>query len=1166
MRRVAVIRALLVTLALWTPAIAADDPIAEATALNREALALYQDHRYAEAEPLFKRALAIIDEVLGSNHLLVASMSIYLAERYREQNRYAEVAPLYLRAAEIQEKALGPSHPDIAKTLNTLAAFYVERGNYAEAERLHKRALAIREEALGPDHADTAASLNNLAGVYRKEGRNADARPLYERALAIFEKALDPDNPEIATVLNNLATLYQDEGRYNDAEPLYTRSLAIVEKARGPGHPDVATCLNNLGTFYRSEGRYADAEPLYTRALKIREEALGSDHPDVAESLNNLAALHRAEGRYAEAEPLYKRALAIREKVDGPDHPDVAYSLNNLAAFYQEQGQITEAEALMTRALAIIEKALGPNHADVANSLNNLAELYREEGRYTEAEPLYKRALPISEMALGPDHPDIARILNNLAELYRGQGLRAEAEAFHKRALAIRDKALGPDHPDVAHSLTNLATLYWEEGRYAETEPLHQRALGIFEKALGADHPYVANSLNSLAALYSDEDRSAEAEPLYRRALAIREKALGPDHPAVANSLNNLADLYREQGRYADAEELDKRALAIWEKALGPDHLDVANSLNNLARIYLAEGQVDRAQPASTRAVDIVMKHLSIGSAQRSGAAITEQRQNRYYFLEYITIGEAVAARAPERRREIAAETFRVAQMAQISRAGIAVAALSARLAAGGGSRSEVIRERQDLVQQWQWLDGALVKAASRLPADRRSAEEASLRSALADVSRRLDSLDARIAAEFPAYGELSNPRPLTMDAARELIASDEALLVFLVTDDASWLWVLRHDDIALYRIAMGAKALADEVTALRASLDPQRNPKLAPFPAARAYALHQKLIGPAEPLLTGVHHLLIVPDGALQSLPMAVLVTRPPQQDPERPEDHREIEWLARDYAMTVVPAVSSLRALREFGNTEHASAPFLGIGDPVLKGKSGGTTGTLTTGTLVSLFHGGTVDVEEVRALSPLPETAAELHTIASTLGASEAELLLGPRASEPVLRQMLLDQYKIIEFATHGLVSGELRGLAEPALVLTPPAKASPDDDGLLTASKIATLKLNADWVVLSACNSAAGDGTPDGGGLSGLAKAFFYAGARSLLVSHWRAWSEATIKLTTGTFAELTNDSSIGRAEALRRSMMVMLDPQSPPEFAHPLAWATFVLAGEGGAGR
>jgi CHAT domain-containing protein len=387
-------------------------------------------------------------------------------------------------------------------------------------------------------------------------------------------------------------------------------------------------------------------------------------------------------------------------------------------------------------------------------------------------------------------------------------------------------------------------------------------------------------------------------------------------------------------------------------------------------------------------------------------------------------------------------------------------------------------------------------------------------------------------------------------------------LLLYLVTEDMSWLWVLRRDDIAFYRIAMGAKALADEVTALRASLEPQRNPNFVPFQAARAYALYDKLIGPAEPLLTGPHNLLVVPDGALQSLPMAVLVTRLPQQDPEHIEDHRNIAWLARDYAVTVLPAVSSLRALREFGTAEHTSAPFLGIGNPMLSGAPERTTGV----TLASLFRGATADPEKVRALPPLPETAAELRTIAKTLGASEADLLLGARASEPVLRQMPLDRYKVIEFATHGLISGELKGLAEPALVLTPPAKASPDDDGLLTASKIATLKLNADWVVLSACNTASGDGTPDGGGLSGLAKAFFYAGARSLLVSHWPAWSDATVKLTTGTFAELASDPSIGRAEALRLAMMAMLDPKNPPKFAHPLAWAPFVLAGEGGAGR
>jgi CHAT domain-containing protein len=185
---------------------------------------------------------------------------------------------------------------------------------------------------------------------------------------------------------------------------------------------------------------------------------------------------------------------------------------------------------------------------------------------------------------------------------------------------------------------------------------------------------------------------------------------------------------------------------------------------------------------------------------------------------------------------------------------------------------------------------------------------------------------------------------------------------------------------------------------------------------------------------------------------------------------------------------------------------------------------------------------------------------------MGAGEQDLYLAERASESLLRRAGLDRYRIVEFATHGLMSGDLRGLAEPALVLTPPPVATSDNDGLLTASKVATLKFNADWVVLSACNTAAPDGAPDAGGLSGLAKAFFYAGARSLLVSHWAVPSRAAVKLVTAAFDELKKDPSIGRAEALRRAEMGMLDPKSPPEFAHPLVWAPFVLAGEGGAER
>ena len=196
-------------------------------------------------------------------------------------------------------------------------------------------------------------------------------------------------------------------------------------------------------------------------------------------------------------------------------------------------------------------------------------------------------------------------------------------------------------------------------------------------------------------------------------------------------------------------------------------------------------------------------------------------------------------------------------------------------------------------------------------------------------------------------------------------------------------------------------------------------------------------------------------------------------------------------------------------------------------------------------------------------LPETAQELRAIARSLKAGEGEIYLGARATEAQVKRSDLARFRHLAFATHGAMAGELKGLAEPALVLTPPAQASEADDGLLTASEISLLKMNADWVVLSACNTAASDGTPGADGLSGLAKAFFYAGARSLLVSHWAVDSDATVALSTRMFAEAAKGTA--KAEALRRSMLALMNRSDQPYFAHPAYWAPFVVVGEGNAG-
>ena len=1096
------------------------DWLAEAAALTQQAFALYQHGRCAEAEPLCMRALAI------------------------------------------REQALGPEHPDVARSLNNLAVIYEMQARCAEAEPLHKRALAIWEKALGPEHPYVAQSLNNLTELYHNQGRFAEAEPLCMRALAIREQALAPEHPDVAISLNILAGLYHVQGRYAEAEPFYRRALAIREKALGPDHPDVAISLNNLAELYRVQGHYAEAEAPHKRALAIREQALGPEHPDVATSLNSLAALYCAQGRYAEAEPLHKRALAIREKALGPDHPDVAISLNNLAELCRAQGHYAEAEAPHKRALAIRERALGPEHPDVATSLNNLTVLYHNQGRYAEAESFYRRALAVREKVVGADHPDVGTILNNLASLYQEQGRYAEAEPLYRRALKIHERALGPEHPDVGQSLNNLAMLYLAQARYAEAEPFYRRARAITEKALGADHPHVATSLNNLAVLYKAQGRYVEAEPLHRRALAIREGALGPEHPDIAQTLDNLAELYRTQSRYAEAEPLCMRALAIRERGLGPEHPDVGRSLNNLAMLHREQGRYVEALLASTRAVAIIFRHLSVSFGQRSGATDAERRADRVYFSNHVGIADQAAENEPDRRSAIALETFRVAQMAHVSTAGRAVAGMAARFAAGSDALAAVVREQQDLADRWRFLDAAIVRALSRMPTEHNSAEEAATRASFDDTARQLEALNTRIAAEFPDYAELSNPQPVPVDIVQGLLSPEEALLVYLCSQQDTWLWVVRRVGVFFIRTGIGAGSLAAEVAALRVLLDPELNRDLQAFPAGRAYALHQKILAPAAPVIADANHLIVVPDGPLQSLPLGVLVTEPPERDPKGQGEHRDIAWLARGHTVTVLPSVSSLWSLRQHAAVSGAGAPFLGIGDPVLQGCPRQERGA----NLANMFRGYLANVEKVRELQPLPETAKELRAIAQIMGATDDDLLLGERATEPMLRQTALDRYKVIAFATHGLVSGGLEGLAEPALVLTPPAEASPETDGLLTASKIATHKLDADWVVLSACNTAAGDGSPDAGGLTGLAKAFFYAGARSLLVSHWPVWSKATVALTTGAFAALAQESSIGRAEAFRRAMMAMLEPSKPACFAHPQVWAPFILVGEGGGSK
>ncbi|NBQ67609.1 MAG: tetratricopeptide repeat protein [Nitrosomonadaceae bacterium] len=322
--------------------------------LNEEVSSLLRADNYDRGMLVIAQdALQYAEEKFGPDDLSVTESLNNLAKLYLHLGDYAEAEPLFRRSLAITEKAVGSNHLDLEEILNNLALLYLTQSDFAKAEPLLKRSLAINEKTLSSDHPDLAWILSTLAFLYLKQGDYAKAEPLFMRSLVINEKALGPDHPDLAWILNNLAKLNLIQSDYAKAEPLFKRSLTINEKALGPHHPDLAEILSNLALLYLKQGDYVKAEPLFKRSLAIDEKTLDPDYTDVAKTLNNLAKLYRTKGDYAKAESLLKRSLAIKEKVLGPDHPDVATSLENLAVLYRETKHVSKAKKLEQRAAKI---------------------------------------------------------------------------------------------------------------------------------------------------------------------------------------------------------------------------------------------------------------------------------------------------------------------------------------------------------------------------------------------------------------------------------------------------------------------------------------------------------------------------------------------------------------------------------------------------------------------------------------------------------------------------------------------------------------------------------------------------------------------------------------------------------------------------------------------
>jgi tetratricopeptide (TPR) repeat protein len=1060
-------------------------------------------------------------------------------------------------------------------------------GKFAEAVGPAQQVLAVFEKRVGPNHWYTANARRAAQTIQTAIGLPQEARR------------------ELASVpaLEQQASEDYENAKYAETETLRRKVLAIRVRWLGEDHPDTASSYNELGEVLGDDGRLTESEAMHKRAAGIRLKALGDRHPETASSYNDLGVVLRDQGKLNESESMHQRAVPIFLKAVGYAHPATATAYNNLAVVLCDQGKLAEAEGMHRRALAIRLATRGDSHLETIHSYNNLAVVLHAQGKLAESATMHRRALRIKLKTRGNGHPSTATSYSNLAEVLRDQEKLAQAEAMNRRALAIRVKALGEGHAETTTSYNNLALVVGAQGRLAEAETMHRRELEFSRKTLGEEHLQTAQSHSNLAAVLGDQGKMAEAEMGHRRALAIRLKALGDGHPDTATSYLFLGQTLDRLGRANEALDSLTAAVRVFEHArlrgvkglesalLGEQNpspiLAVALASTGRSRDAwerweqgLARGVFDEVAGRALRPV--TPDERSIESDLQSRSQNVDEQISRLVGRNRLTPREE--KRLDELRREESEIRRRFLDLQQV---------LERKYGALAG-QSVTLEEARSALSEGTavigWVDTKLHHAACIL---RRTGDPVWVtipgRGKDGVWDKEDESLARRARDALEAHASESEWRPLVEALSRQRLRPLEMHLngvrrVIVVTSP-------------------GLAGVPVEVLLAIRTGTGEPGPVVAYCPSASMFVHLAHTAKSADRPAT----LLALGDPAYP-------VAKPDKESTPPPPDQGlrvatiepngiadlfgiKIGDILLEYDGKRLEKVGDLRVAATDGGPKAVTLKLWSDGEvrPI----------EVAVGPLGIGF--GQMDVAQPRRADnsvsrdasggfwdPLPGTRQEVEAIAGLFPAGDVTVIMGDKARESVLQELArsdkLKGFRFLHFAAHG--RDDPRSAYRTALILASERDHSDDTiaqdtDGEITAEQIArTWELDADMVVLSACQSALGR-VVAGEGYLGFTQPLLAKGARSLVLSLWKVDDRATAMLMKRFYQNLLGKRADGKdsmpkAEALGEAKLWLRTQSaenasatrgSPRKslkgephrvvssFDDPYYWAGFVLIGD-----
>lgn len=929
--------------------------------------------------------------------------------------------------------------------------------------------------------------------------------------------------------------------------PLMEAELAPNYVKRSLRQPFVCRLILIVCTLMWGAPAWAVSDQMYITVMKVKDLANG--------------------GRYLEAEALAVKAVSEAERNLYRDKDDLSGALAILGQIFKETERYNEAEAVIKRALQVSEKIDGLNNKVSAIILNNLALIYTYQNRYSEAEPLAWRAYLVANEKWGPTSLITAQMLANLGFIKLELESVSEAEVYFNRALYIFSRPT-KNPIDIEKRVQlgiNFSNLLFKQKRFSETEKVLQTTLKVAQ----LPKPLEAVLLNNLAFTYSEQaafidkriseskskqeikklnkhlgEKLKNAVETYLRSLKVQEKLQGPKTSQLITTYNNLGNLYWSIKRPMDAIECYTRALKLDGKVMEAKSFGRSVSLRGLTTSYL----------------DIGLNQKALHSLQL--LAERGELDNMILLHDVRRLRDAKSI-TPTQSIEYA---FNIIQAATKNSTGAATSNFVARFAHEKGELSNLIRKLQDMIAYLEREDKKLNAQFSEISDQKKgNIVEANLRHLYLQKTAELAKVKESVKKLFPRYANLISSEPIRIEDIQASLDTDEALVIIVPGNESisvnfTYGFVVTRTTATWSELDLSKVELEQYVKEI---LDGIRSGNLN---TRISFNLYRDTLGHLEKGFLGKKRLSVFVTGALTRLPLQVLVTKDPAG-----KGFKNVDWLVKSYAITNYPTVASLNQLRTIRRSR-ATKQMVAFADPVydrsplLQKKSVPVISIAQRG-ITGFYKGEQADFVSIgRSLGrvPLPGTRREVLAVAKSVNADVKDLHFGLAASPATVKNIKLNDYRIVYFATHALVAGDIekftKAKAEPAIALTFPEKPKNDNNGLLFASDVTQLKMDADWTVLSACNTAAGDST-GAEALSGLARAFIYAGSRSLLVSHWQVDDTRTARLMTNLFNIAQASPALSHGEALQQAELRLLETAQKDEDANPRLWAPFVVIGE-----